>query len=250
MRRRWFRRGWRRLGAQRRAAGRAAEAGDLLAATDVISLDRAKDALGHSAGDPTQDALLAAYITAASREMDRRYGPVIARSVTERLDGGVPNARTGSWLAGRSSRIRCRYWPLISVTSVTEYTSGTSAVLTAETASASGDYLAELWDDPELPAGLSGWLVRRRGFQDAWWATGRQNVTVVTSAGRFASTAAAQGSRWERAAEVVLRWWWHAQDLGVAAAGSFEVPSLAFPTSWPNFVDQLLSDARHDFAVA
>lgn len=221
-----------------------------MAATDIISLSRAKDALGQSFSDPSQDDLLQAYVTAVSRELDRRFGPVIVRTVTEHLDGGVPNARTGSWLAGRSSRIRCRYWPVTSITSVTEYTAGVGTVLTAETASSSGDYLAETWEDPALPDLLSGWLGRRRGWQDSWWATGRRNVTVVSSAGRYATTLAAQDSRWERAAEIVLRWWWHAQDMNIASAGSFDVPSLSFPTTWPQIVDQMLSDSVHGLSIA
>lgn len=112
------------------------------------------------------------WVPALSRRVDELCGPVVARTVTdERHDGGA-------------RFVRLVQGPAFTVTTVTEYASGTATVLAAEqdaTLPANG-YLIENY--------RSGTLLRRRSSgSDARFPSGRRNVKVTYEAGRCATTA-------------------------------------------------------------
>lgn len=165
-------------------------------------------------------------VTALSIKLDELVGPIIQRTATERHDGGH------QW-------IRLRHRPLSAITSVTEYSSGVATVLTAEDLATAGDYQAER-DNEGL---LTGYLFRRSGFGDTLWAAGRQNIAVVATAGRYADTAAAAGSRFAEAARLTLKALWRAEMNGTQNLDEFDVPTASFPTSMiPQVARDLLVD--------
>lgn len=188
---------------------------------DVISLGEAKEAL-HLSG-PTQEPVLAVYVTALSRRLDSLCGPIVVRTVTERLDGG-------------STLLRLSYAPALTVTSVTEYNAGASQVLAAELVSTSSsyDYL------------LDGAVVHRRGgYGDARFASGRGNVVVVYQAGRYATTDVVD-ARFKLAARMMLRNFWRNEQGG--GSQTFGASQVADPSdravtfAVPRAVLELLSD--------
>lgn len=101
-------------------------------------------------------------IRSAADELETYVGPVVPRLITERLTpvGGV---------------LFLSKTPVVSVTSITEYSGATGTVLTEETiGSVTGTYLAD------LGAGL---VYRRSGGSDTTWTVGQRNVLAVYTAG-------------------------------------------------------------------
>jgi hypothetical protein len=193
-----------------------------MATLDVISEARAKQALSLSPADVRLSDVLATAITAVSQHLDDVCGPIVQRTVTDVLD-----------TPGDLCHVMLTTGPVSSITSVTFYDSGVSEVLTAETLTAAGGYLAEL-EDRIRPDGtaqmLTGRLRRRSSFSDWWWKRGR--LQVVYSAGRYATTAAAAGSRFELAAMLTLKSSWRAWEQSAVqiAPGEFVVPAGYFPS--------------------
>lgn len=160
---------------------------------DVISLADAKLVLNIQSGDTSQDGELQSLITGMSRRFDDLFGPVVLRSVTETHfpdhygDGRVflrqaPASRTSA----------------TTITSVTEYTSGSAQALTAEavTNSTSNNFFL----DTRL-----GVVARRSKWRTVPFAS--QNVVVVYSAGRYANTAAVD-KKFKEAAKAYLQTIW------------------------------------------
>lgn len=202
-----------------------------MAATDVLELQWAKDALRVSVGDPREHPLLEAYVTAVSQRLDQACGPIVQRTVTDEFHSG------GCGL------IRLRRSPVASVTTVTEYdTAGTGTVLTAEDYDTTGTYALDPW--PGDPSGLyHGKLWRRTTSRSGtWFVAGRNNVRVTYVAGRYATTLAAQQSRFGQAALVLLRWMWAQEQVGVSTVGEFDVPTTVFPRTMPLSVRQILAN--------
>jgi len=185
-----------------------------MAALDVISVGEARVAAGYSFGDASKDLRLAPLVTAISLKIDEMCGPVIQRSVTERLDGGHP------W-------VKLRRRPLSAISSVIEYASGVATTLTAETLTVEGQYLAERRDDDA--ALYTGFLWRRSGFYDTCWAYGRQNVVVVATAGRYADVDSAASSIFAKAARLAVKASWGGELNGVQNIGEYDVPVASFP---------------------
>lgn len=219
-----------------------------MAATDVISLDRAKAFLTIAPTDPTANVRLQGYISSISQQMDEHCGPVVGRTATDRLDGTptmgdgfihYPSWQATLWPTARA--ISTRLSPVVSVTSITETSDQTSTVLTAETTGVAGDYLLEPWQGSLATLGLySGVIYRRRALADSYWAAGRQNITVVYTAGRYANTAAAQDTKFEQAAATWLRFMWSEQNANVGPVGQFTTPYPSYPAQMPNVVRQIL----------
>lgn len=185
-----------------------------MATLDVITVQEARVAAGYSPGDQNKDLRLAPLVTAISLKIDELCGPVIQRSVTERLDGGF------SW-------VKLRRRPLSAISSVTEYASGVATTLTAETLTAEGQYLAERRDDDA--ALYTGFLWRRSGFYDTCWAYGRQNVVVVATAGRYVDTDAAEDSIFAKAARLAVKASWAGELNGIQSVGEYDLPVATFP---------------------
>lgn len=198
---------------------------------DVVTLAEAKDAVKIAVTDPVQDQILARYVTAVSRRLDKAIGPVVQRTVTnEKHDGG----RVFVFLDE---------WPATSITTVTEYdTVGTALVLTAETETTKpvDAYLTEpySWAPP-----LFGKTVWRRKNGTPWWFEGGQsNVVVSYVAGRVANTAAVD-ARHKLAAGIMLQNLWRSEEHSVAEIAEFDVPAQNFPRfAVPRAVRELLAD--------
>lgn len=194
---------------------------------DILTLAEAKTAL-NLAGTTVHDAELPAWITAASRRLDRAVGPVIRRTVTAELhDGGGHEVRTA-------------LWPVASFTTVKEYANTTATTLTAETNTTkpADAYLAEPYgSDPTL---FSGALRRRGTGSDRRFATGARNVEVTYVAGRYADTASVD-EIFKTGARLVLQNFWNSQRPNIAQVGEFEIPTGNWPRfSIPNAVRELL----------
>lgn len=197
--------------------------------TDVLTLDATKRAIRAALNTSVQDDRYEGLITGASQWLDRMCGPVVRRTVTEYHDGGQP------WIWMRAC-------PLSSITSVAEYVAGTSTTVTAESVSAAGGYLAEA-DSTLEPAGLlTGRLWRRYSFAEYRWASGRGNIAVTAVAGRYATTAAVAGSRFEQAALILVKWLAQTYATQVAQPGGYDVPFPATPRTVPLAVQQLLAE--------
>lgn len=187
----------------------------MAAATDLLSLADALQAVRLSASHTQHVSKLEGYVTAVSKAIDELVGPVVRRTVTgERHDGGCAEV----WL---------RRAPVYSISAVKVWRSGTSDTLTAESLAASGGYLAEL--NPDDPSLLSGVLRRRSGWSSIMWEAGTVEVTYV--AGRFADTAAVVGSRFHTAAVLTLKNVWQGETDSVAAINEYDQPVTTFPAS-------------------
>lgn len=128
-----------------------------MAATDLFTLDDAKDQLNIDLDNTASDAELAGYVSGVTRVVERYVGAVVQRSVTEVFDGG-----------------RCEVLlsniPVASVTSVTD----------------SGATL----DGDAYTVSKSGVLSRGAGTARTLFLPGIQSVEVEYVPGQVADTAA------------------------------------------------------------
>lgn len=158
-------------------------------ALDILTITEAREAINVATGHASE---LERMITGVSRRIDDLCGPVVVRTVTDELhDANGP-------------LLFPKLWPVFSVTTVTEYQSGTGTVITAEAIDTAGGYLLE-----------NGRLVRRSGWVTSTWR-GRISVTYV--AGRYATTAAVD-PKFKLAAAAILRRLW-VREAGAWARGT------------------------------
>jgi len=206
-------------------------------ARDLLTLDEGKRTLRIALSDSTEDDLLAAYITALSRGLDRIAGQTVASTYTAELHDG-----TNSSGRGHRHKIILRHRPVITVTTVIEHRAGDPLTLTAETTTQqpTDSYLADRYDpDPTL---FNGHIRRRASGDDAYFDYGRQNIAVTYTAGRVASTTQVD-ARFKHAARLTLENLWRDREPGLEAQGEFDVPRQSFPTfAIPNAVRHLLSE--------
>lgn len=185
----------------------------------VISLAEAENEIGV---DPGSRPLLAAYVVSVSRLLDKACGPIVKRTVTdESHDGG-------------STFIILDHFPVLSVTSVTEY-QGTSAVsLTEETPTTS--------PSQGFLLGRGGMLHRRSGKCDWMFYRGRSNVVVTYVAGRYDDTASVD-ERFKRAALITLRnLWSKEQGMGTVTFGPDGAPIVGATYALPNAAKAFIQD--------
>lgn len=158
---------------------------------DILTPDEALRALSLSDNSTTFTDELEQTVTGVSRHIDKAAGPVVYRTVTERLSVGYG-----------SSSVCLRYYPVYSVTSITEYTPGSASgqLLTAEDEDTFAGYGYLL--DPD-----TGMILRRSNGGTALWTAGDRNVVAVYVAGRYATTATVD-RRFKAAAAAVLRAEW------------------------------------------
>lgn len=204
-----------------------------MAATDVLTVTEAKQALSVGALDTTRQDDLVRLVSAASARLDEAIGPVVRRVVTHRVDGG-------------RHRLELPLGPVSAVSAVTEW-QGTSAVSVSEetlgTAPSDG-WAGERYDpDPTL---LSGILVRRSGGANTCWYPGTGNIEVTYTAGRVASTTSVD-PRHKEAAVLILRNLWRAYEMSTGRTDEYDVPSASFPTfALPRAVKDLLRREMQD----
>lgn len=171
---------------------------------DLITLAEAKAAV-NMASVSTWDSELATYVTAVSRRFDDLCGPIVQRTITAELHNGGTEA------------LRLRYWPVVSVTSVTEYayTTGTALAAETNTTKTAADYLL----DAE-----SGLLYRRSSGSSTVFATGGRNVAVTYVAGRYSNTATV-GRQFKQAAIITLANIWRKEQGG--GTETFGTPTIS-----------------------
>ena len=151
-----------------------------MALTDILTEDEALAAINMVGSGASHALELGMWVSAISEAIDAACGPVVVRTVSETLDaaGGV---------------LFLTQYPVDSVTTVTEYVSGTGTVLTAESTTVAGGYLLR-----------NGILARRSSFATINW---HGQVTVTYEAGRYATTAEV-GAKFKLAAASILRRLW------------------------------------------
>lgn len=169
---------------------------DVIADTDLAALTWLPSGL---------DDTVITWITGVSRTLDVVLGPIVQRAVTDQIDGG-------------REVVLLSKWPVASFTSVTEHSGSSSSVLSAESP-------GTISGDRYLPID-GGMLRRRNGGCDTCWATGRRNVVVVYSAGRYADTASVD-ARYKTAALMMLRNLITRELSGGTA--TFGGPEISFP---------------------
>ena len=169
---------------------------------DVLTPTEALHAVSRTAAtDAAMVTKMAGLTTAVSRALDDLCGPIVQRTITDERH------------AGGSRLVFLRYRPVVSITAVKEYASGTLTTLTAETdtVSTSTNYR---WDaDMDV-------IYRRSSWTD--YPFGSQSVLVTYVAGRYADTASVD-ARFKEAAKITLAHIWRAeQGAGNTTFGSFD----------------------------
>lgn len=177
---------------------------------DLLTLAEGRDAV--NARSSADDSKLAGYITGVSYALDHWCGPVIQRTLTdERYDGG-------------SGSILLRYYPITSVSSLTDY----STALTEETDPTSPPAAGYLLSPYSADPGLYGNEVRRRsGGADSTFYAQRGAVLVTYVAGRFAATANVDW-RWKEAARICLQNMWRSQQHSIGGVDEYDLPHQSF----------------------
>lgn len=200
---------------------------------DVITLAEAKRAVNIAAANTDHDTEISSYVTAVSLAMDKIFGPIVQRQVTESHDGG-------------SGMVFFRKRPVASLVSVVERSGSTATTLAAE------DFQAPTGDDYQFDAGV-GILSRRSGGWDSRFAGGSQNVLVTYVAGRFRSTATVD-ARFKQGAAIMFSHLWRPEQ-GLAT-GSFAqeggpmLPTFAVPRAVLQLLDDERSDENRGFVIA
>lgn len=171
---------------------------------DLLTLDEGKRALNIPLADTSFDTEVASYITAVSQRMDDLCGPVVKRTITGEVhDGGY-------------GFIFPAHTPVLSVTTVAQYSGGTATTLTAETAVAStaNDYLV-------VGLGTHESTIRRRSsWSDTYFTAGRSNVVITYIAGRFNDTASVSAKFKQGAAKMLSLLWKGDQGAGTVTFGA------------------------------
>lgn len=156
---------------------------------DILTMPEALRALSLSDNNASFTEELEQLITAVTGDIESFCGPVVQREVTESLCGYGPTL----WLTN---------WPVVSITTLTEYTAGsvTPTSLLAED------------EDTFLPYGYllnpaNGEVTRRASGFTTPFATGDRNIVAVYIAGRYEDTASVH-PRFKNVAKTLLRAEW------------------------------------------
>lgn len=200
-----------------------------MAATDILTAAEARAAINLDVTDTSMDTDLAVFNSAVSVRLDALCGPIVARTVTsEKHSGG-------------NSYIGLKKSPVLSVTTVTEYVNTTSTTLTAET-NASKPTAGYIFDD------YTGFIFRRTANTDTTFASGRNNIEVTYSAGRYATTATV-AAHFKLAAQIMLAHVWRVErGGGNQTYGDVAIIGSSFAV--PNRVLEILADELLPPAVA
>lgn len=193
---------------------------------DVCILATVKLALGIEPDEQSYDVELAEKITAVSRMLDEKCGPIVQRTITaEEIDA-------------KSGLASLKWYPVVSVTTVTEYSGTTATVLTQQspgTAPASGYRVDK----------STGMLTRYSGGTPCWFAP---VVVVIYEAGRYATTATVDKRFAEAAESTVVEQWRATKGMGTVTFGVAPEGGLSGATGIPRDAWQLIkSDLRVDW---
>lgn len=193
-----------------------------MAATDLLTLEEAREALGIGRGDTSMDTMLGIAVEAVTTAIVDRCGPVVSSgTIVEEHNGGMP------WVYLRNAPVR-------SITEVVEYDGTTAATLTAETNTSKPGNAYKL-----DAARNSGKLWRRSGGASYFYPVGLGNVVVTYTPGRC--DAGTIPAVFQQAAVAVLTNWWAMYERSADTYGDFDVPRSRFPRfAFPNSAKQLL----------
>lgn len=194
-------------------------------ATDVILLDDAQIAINAPTLSDDQAAQLETMVSAVSELLDNLCGPIVIRTVTDELHDA------------NGSLIFLRNYPVASVTTVTEYLSGTGTVLTAEAVDTSGGFLLR-----------DGVIARRSGYSTTSW---NGTIKVTYEAGRYASTATVE-SRFKQAAAQIVASEWANYSAAWTRGDPFAAPDggALFGESVQKIVNKWLANDRRPPGIA
>jgi hypothetical protein len=194
--------------------------------TDLITITEAKQEIG-AISTAVDDVLLASYVAAVSEMIDRKCGPVVARTITAEVHD-----------VGQVAELRLRTFPVLSVSSVVEYSSlGVATTLAADTPSSKHDN--GYWINTGLKFARK---LERRNAGVAYTFPPFGQVVVSYSAGRCASTATVPDI-FKHAARLAVATNWSIQQgsgsmtFGVGDGG-FGAP---IPIIMPRAVDAMLA---------
>lgn len=204
---------------------------------DILTLVEGKRVLRIALTNTADDEELEIYITAASRGMDQHFGNTVALTVTDELHDGLNKSGKGY-----RDVIVLRHRPVISVTSVVEYSTGSPTTLVEETVTSqpSDAFVQDRYDpDPTL---FNGFIRRRGSGYGQWYEPGRSNIAATYTAGRVQSTSTVD-PRFKRACGLILANLWREREPGVVTQDEVEVPHQSFPAFLiPNAARQLLAE--------
>lgn len=192
-------------------------------ATDVLTQAEAASALGLTTASMTAPALtrLDMLNSAVADQLDQLCGPVVRRTITsESHDGG-------------GCQVWTRYQPVAAVTAVSEYRGTTETALTASSVASQPAQGFALYDE--------GKIVRRNGDSDALFPTGRRNVLVTYSAGRFTHTTSSEDGfqTFKQAAALIVRDVWQSGNgMGTETFGGGD-DAGAFVTLGPELLNRV-----------
>lgn len=206
---------------------------------DLLTIEEARRA-GPGDGVTHHDDDLKIIVAGISTRIDQLCGPVVARQITdERHDGGRPRIFLDELHA--------------SGVTVVEWSGTVQTPLDPETPGV-------VPDDGFLLDGSGGlaWLWRRRAGSDARFASGRRNIVVAYTAGRYESTVTV-GEHFKLAASSVIRRVWKRESEAWAQSADF-FPSVEDPSGQARFagffravkpvVDEFLGDELRPPAAA
>lgn len=191
---------------------------------DVLTLPEGRRALNKDETNTENDDLIAEQITAVSRRLDARCGPVVQREIeAELIDGDTP-------------AISLAHRPVASITLVREaYGSDVQTITPVGFGEDTGTgYRALRWaQDPSL---LSGALQRLGG---GYWACG---VEVTYIAGRYETTEDVDARFKSCAASILRRLWKREAGTWGQAVNIFEADDATAGTGFFRVADPLIDE--------
>lgn len=194
--------------------------------TDILTFDEAQQAINMVGSGATHGFELEMWVSAISEAIDDACGPVVVRTITDEthyVDG--------------ENVLYLRHTPVSTVTTVTEYRSGTGTPVTAEAVGVAGGYL--LHNDT---------LTRRSSWSTSSWFG---IVTVSYTAGRYATTDDV-AAKFKLAAASILRRLWARESAAWSRGGDVfgTEPTIGFFKAVDPMITEFLGDELKPPALA
>lgn len=188
---------------------------------DILTPAEALRALSLSDNSTSFTEELEQMVTGISGDIDRIAGPVVYRTVTGERHHGAGT----SW-------VELKKRPVVSVSSLVEWNTGTSQTLTLDTDSVLNNYGFAIDFD-------TGRVLRRSGGTPTLFADGTDNVIVTYVAGRYATTATVD-RRFKRVAASVLRAEWAVASPSYRKTSNFDEDTTAAYATTDDMIRALL----------
>lgn len=189
----------------------------------MISLDEAHEAIQLADAVVTHDEQIARLVTTISRRMDFLCGPIVQRTITDELHQNPDGS------------LYLRHAPVVSITNVKEWSSGTATALTAETHEAAGGYYFDVG---------AGTIARRSSWYDTSWSSSYVTITYV--AGRYVDTDSVD-ARFKGVAQMAFnRLWDRESGAWSRTPDAFEEFAGATPSRFFHAVDPVVKELLSD----